>query len=129
MFKIHRWGDKDVDWEGIGAAADFIGQYIAKWGRINVLQTKEKWGTVRVYINWGWSCFHAIIFPFHHYIKPWWPAKIDFWLSGKIIFILYRLSDPYRKFIYNRAYKLAVKKWPHLKQEIIIAADWPEFLT
>ena len=32
------------------------------------------------------------------------------------------------RFLYRRAYKLALKRWPHLRSEILEGADWPEYL-
>jgi hypothetical protein len=38
---MHNWGDDGVDWNGINDAANFIGNSLLFWGRINVSQYKE----------------------------------------------------------------------------------------
>jgi hypothetical protein len=50
---MHRWGDANVDWQGINNAAEFIAIQLRRWGRIHVLDAKEKWGTVRVYVEFS----------------------------------------------------------------------------
>jgi hypothetical protein len=87
---MHNWSDKSVDWEGIGSAADEIGHFISRWGRITVSQTKEKWGMSCVY------CY----------------GPVNFW----------------QRFIYRLAYKLAIRKRPHLREELLNGADWDEYL-
>ena len=37
-------------------------------------------------------------------------------------------SNIYDRFIYKMAYRTAINKRPHLKEEILEGADWPEFL-
>ena len=32
------------------------------------------------------------------------------------------------RFLYRRAYKLALRRWPHLRCELLEGADWPEYL-
>jgi len=88
---MHRWEDEGVDWEGIEAAADYIGRYCEFWSGIKVAQTKEKWGMACVYLQYG---------------------PINKW----------------QELVYRRAYKNAIEKWPHLKEEILKGADWDEFL-
>lgn len=87
---MHFWGDPNVDWRGIGEAAHYIGEFIERWGRMTVLQTKEKWGM---------SCVYC------HGPRNWW-----------------------QRFIYRLAYRIAIRKWPHLRQEILNGADWDETL-
>lgn len=127
---MHNWGDEKVDWTGIGDAAFEIGQFIARWGRIGVLQTKEKFGTARVYCSFGFDCFHGIIWPFKHWIHSWWPYRFDLWLTWQIrkITPLVRLIDRYQCWIYRLAYKRAIKKRPHLKEEILYGADQSQLL-
>ena len=45
---MHRWGDPEVDWDGIDGAAAFIAERLRSKG-IHVTDCKEKYGTVRVY--------------------------------------------------------------------------------
>ncbi len=126
----HIWGEEGVDWAGIDAAASYIGRYLRKWGRVSVTQTKEKFGTARVYCSFGWYQLHSITHP--GYVRsryPKWLWEIDCLYIAKI---LPRLTDwavgPYHKWLYRRAYKLALRKWPHLAAEILMGADWTELL-
>ena len=129
---MHHWGDKDSQGRDIcyrvEDAADYIGSFLAKWGRINVLQAKEKFGTVRIYSSWGWSCFHGIIWPSHCWIHKWWPYSLDLWLSGWLLPIFVWLTEWYRRYIYRLAYKKALKKWPDIRHEILSSVDYEEIM-
>jgi len=35
---------------------------------------------------------------------------------------------PYQKFIYRRAYKKAIEKYPAIRENILCAADYPNLL-
>ena len=37
-------------------------------------------------------------------------------------------SNRWQAFVYRQAYKNAIKRWPHLKREILDSADWWEYL-
>jgi len=126
---MHAWGDEDVDWRGINEAARYIGQGLAKWGRISVRQYKEKWGTVRVYCGLGWFNFHSITHPGYVYNRyPKWLSKIDYAIGVPIMKVLNGLVVPIQKRIYRKIYANAVAKWPHLSKEILCAADYHELL-
>ena len=79
-----------MDWQGIGDAAEFIHMRLENHFEHWVQQSKEKWGTVRVYCY----CPH----------------------------------DPEAEKVYRQAYADAIAKWPHLREEILVDADWPEYL-
>lgn len=128
---MHDWSDKEVDWEGINDAADFIGDWLRKWGRVPVRQTKEKFGTVRVYCGLGWDTFHDIFYPGHCYFRwPMWGVSLDIFLCHRLHFsrILFELSYPIHRRLYRWRYKKAVQKWPHLRDEILCCADFSEEL-
>ena len=125
---MHDWSEKDVDWQGIDNAAYYIGCFITRWGRIGVMQTKEKFGTVRVYCHLGFSCFHGLIWPWHHWIHTWWPYKLDLTISRLIDRCVNYVLLPWQRLVYRQAYKNAIKKWPHLKEEILNCADFSEEL-
>lgn len=124
----HNWGEEGIDWRGIEDAADEIGVFLAKWGRISVHQTKEKFGTVRVYCSFGWDCFHGIIWPRHMWIHKWWPYYFDLLIAKVTLPILSRVAFPYQRWIYRKAYSNAVKKYPHLREEIFSCVDFGELL-
>lgn len=125
---MHAWGDEDVDWNGINDAARYIYNYL-KWWRVPVRDCKEKFGTVRVYtgLSWerGWLLQHLFYPNYVYYQFPKWVRKLDYmfpthWLNIVIV--------PFYKWLYKRAYGNALKKWPHLRMEILSAADYHELL-
>lgn len=123
------WGTPGIDFKGIEEAASWIGSHLVRWGRVNVTQTKEKYGTARVYLYFGWHQFHSITHPryvFNQY--PKWLWNLDCTVGSKLIGLMNPIIIPYQQFLYKRAYKLAIKKWPHLRLEILNGADYPELL-
>lgn len=126
---MHTWGEEGVDWEGIGEAARFIAEYLLRWGRVNVRDWKEKFGTVRVYCSLGWCQIHSITHPRYLYSQyPGWLWKLDVYHGYKITRLVNWFIVPYHKWLYRRAYRLAVEKWPHLTAEILNGADYHELL-
>lgn len=127
---MHRWGDERVDWNRIYGAAQYIAKYCAKWGRISILDYKEKYGTSRVYVFFGiWSMLNLVT-PFAHYHHGWpkWLMRFDIWAMSRILPKLDFLVIPYQQKIYTMAYGRALKKYPHLSKEIISGADHPNLL-
>jgi hypothetical protein len=126
---MHRWGDEGVDWQGLSDAAKFIAVNLRRWGRISVMDYKEKFGTVRVYCSLGWYQFHCLVYPGYAYNQwPKWLWKLDCMYGSKVMSLLNYLIVPYHEWLYKEVYKLAVNKWPHLSEEITSAADYPELL-
>jgi len=121
----HLWGDEDVDWRGIDEAAEFIGEGLRKW-RVNVTQFKEKFGTVRVYCGLGISDLHQLTHP--GYCFRQWPVWAWKWVNcskgGRgAARLLNWFVLPLHKWVYRWYYVRAVKKWPHLREEILCVAD------
>jgi hypothetical protein len=109
--------------------ANEIGEPLRKWYRIHISQCKEKFGTVRVYCSFGWYLLHDVIYPGHHFNRfPPWLQAVDYRLLGPIVHQLSRITMPIQIAAYRRAYKLAVKKYPHYRTAILAHADWPEYL-
>jgi len=124
----HRWGDTDVDWDGVSLAARYIGTRLRRY-RIGVAQYKEKWGQVRVYCSLGWRQVHDITHPGHAYGRyPKWLWNLDCRLGYLIVWPLNWVVVPFHKWIYRQTYAKAVQKWPHLRDEILCAADFDELL-
>lgn len=120
---MHVWGDENVDWDGINEAALYIGTTLIRYGRVPVTDMKEKWGTVRVYLTFGWWTLYTVIRPNYMWVPKHlkWANKIPMhWLNFIIV--------PLQMKLYRIVYKRAIKKWPHLKEEIISDADYPELL-
>lgn len=126
---MHRWGDEGVDWTGINDAADYIGSYCRRWGRVGG-QTKEKYGTVRFYAHFGWLNLHTLVYPGYASCQfPKWLWKIDITCIGPILQCFFeQVFVRWQKAVYSRAYINACKKWPHLQEEILSDADYPEFI-
>lgn len=126
---MHSWGEEGVDWPGISDAAAFIAVYLRRWGRVDVRDYKEKFGTVRVYCSLGWHQLHSITHPGYCYSRyPQWLWKLDCYHGWKIARVLNVVVVPFHRWLYRRAYRLAVEKWPHLRKEILNGADWREIL-
>ena len=128
---VHYWGEENFDWPGISDAGEFIGEGLKKWGRVNVHQYKEKFGGVRVYCTFGLQSLEQLIRPGWCYAR--WPVWLRVltelgWVARKGLHVANIAVVPYHTWLYRRFYRLAVKKWPHLHDEIIEPADWHEFL-
>ena len=129
---MHNWGDEGVDWSGISDAAYYIGGFLRRYGRVQVTDMKEKYGSCRVYCHFGWMCLLNITHPGWLFYRPYprWLMKFDIWcLSGRrAFFYINHVIVPYQKWLYRLAYKKALKKWPHLEMEILDGADWQDLL-
>lgn len=128
---MHSWGDDFQYFEDVGRCADEIGAFCVRWGRIGVTCTKEKYGTVRVYCILGAHSLHALLFPryvFRHPTFPAWLYRLDYKLTGPAFRVLSRPVSWYQSKIYRLAYYRALKRYPHIKEEILTDADYPEYL-
>ena len=126
---MHSWGDwPDKNFRMVEDAAEYIGIGISRWGRIGVMQWKEKLGTVRVYCHFGWRSLYSIWHPQNCWVPEWWPYRFDLAVSHYIMPILNRVVVPIQVRIYRHFYQRAIAKWPSIKREIIYGADYPEFL-
>jgi hypothetical protein len=126
---MHRWGDEGVDWKGISDAANYIGKFLRRWGRVSVTQTKEKYGTARVYCAFGWYQIHSITHPGYVYSRyPRWLWRLDCYYGNYLTRPLNYLAVPFQKWLYRIAYQRALRKWPHLAGEILMGADFIELL-
>lgn len=125
----HFWGGNFPFFSEVGEAADEIGKFCRRWGRINVTQTKEKYGEARVYLNFGWYQLFSITHPGYCYSRyPKWLWTFDIFYISKVIRPLNRIVVPYQTFIYRLAYKRVIKKYPLIREEILGAADYSELL-
>jgi len=126
---MHSWGDGFAYFNDVENAASYIGDFLRKWGRVGVRQTKEKYGTVRVYCGLGWSQLHSITHPGHCFGRyPQWLWSLDCLYLSKVVRLLNFIVVPYHKWLYNKAYQNAIMIWPHIKEEILVDADWAEFI-
>lgn len=129
---MHNWGDEDFDWNGLYEAEHFIVK-ILSLARIGA-HAKEKYGTLRLTPYFFSGSLHSILYPGYVYCQYKflrdlrWKADVYFWpdffyYTG-VTWIIFHLQKP----VYILAYYLAVKKWPHLKNEICVHSDYPEWL-
>ena len=118
---MHSWGDGFKYFGDVSRAADEIGDFCRKWGRINVAQTKEKYGTARVYCTLGLTDLHGLLYPGYAYVRG------PYWLMTLPIF-RYLPTRWWQRRVYRLAYARALKKYPHIREEILDCADWPEYL-
>lgn len=128
---MHHFGDKDVDWNGIDDAAIYICDFCAFWGRFGG-QAKEKFGTVRFYANFGCYSLISITHPRYHFKHSIWQpyVKFDNAFGESIVRFsgLRLLLNWWQPKVYRLAYKKALQKWPHLRDEILCCADYNELL-
>lgn len=126
---MHSYGDwPDERFNEVDDAGYYIGRWLRTWVRLPVTQIKEKFGTVRVYCGFGWSTLYSIWRPSHCWVSPYWPYKLDLWLSYDTPFLkwLNFIVVPIQQRAYAWRYKKAVQKWPHLYNEIVSCADHGE---
>lgn len=127
---MHNWGDdsKNIDWKGIGEAANYLGENLTRWGRMSA-HTKEKFGTVRCYVTFGWHQLFSITHPGYCYSRyPNWLWHLDCQYISRIMWLVNWFVVPYQKLLYTYFYGRALKKWPHLRSELLQGADCNELL-
>lgn len=127
---FHIWGQKDFDWKGLDGAVNYVESYSRRWGRIGG-SAKEKFGCLRFYAVFGGLSLHTLFYPEYYYSKfPKWLWNLDVLYVGPFLDKL--LGKPFvlwQKFIYNRAYQGALKRWPHIRPEILNDADYLEWIV
>ncbi len=126
---MHGWNDEEVDWKGIDDAYNIIGDTCRRYARLGG-QVKEKFGTIRFYAQFGNLSLHGLIYPGYHYIRfPDWLYKLDTKvISPCLRFFLERIFRWWQAKVYNYAYQKALKKYPHLYEEITCCADYIELI-
>lgn len=126
---MHDWSETDFDWNGLNCAIEYIAHNLVRWGRVGVRQYKEKYGTARIYCSLGWTQLFCITHPGYVYSRyPKWLWSLDVMHLTKLFPYINKIVIPYHSWLYRFLYKQAVKKWPHLHDEILCAADYPELL-
>lgn len=112
-----------------GNAAWFIHRYLVRYGRISVRQSKEKFGTARVYCSLGYWGFYNLLNTGHIWVHwPKWLYALDLKYGRFVMQVLNKLIVPYHKFIYRRAYKKAIELYPSIRKNILHTADFPDLL-
>jgi hypothetical protein len=127
---MHQWGDEDFDWNGLNDAIFYMHKRMKTYARIGV-HSKEKYG--RAVLN----CYfvdtpHSLIWPgyvYNQYPYKWmWNLDVDY--GYKLLYYtgIWYIVSKWQKFIFVDTYRRAVKKWPHLKDEILCDAHPMEWL-
>lgn len=97
--------------------------------RIQVMDAKEKWGTVRIYCNFGWYTLHDVVYPGYHFNQfPRWLQVLDYKILSTFVQHASKLAEPYQRRVYRQAYRNAIRKHPYYRTAILGYADWPELL-
>jgi hypothetical protein len=127
---VHYYGDDSFDWEGLDWCINYLDKNLRRFGRINVRQAKEKYGSARIYCSLGWDSLLNITHPGYCHYRPYpkWLRILDIFYLSKVIPYLNYIVLPYHKFLYRKLYKDCVIKYPHLKHEILDYADYHELL-
>lgn len=137
---MHSWGSDFKYFADVENAAYEIGKFCKQWGKIQVRQTKEKFGTARIYCSFGCKNLHSFFYPGYVWMGyPRWLYKlleklfpnlrIHYRIMGFPLFVwTYPVLIPWQKFIYRLAYKRALKKYPHIRHEILAVADYWELV-
>lgn len=126
----HDWSDKTFPWQELSASIEIIRHISFKYGRIGG-DIKEKFGCVRFYARFFDGTIHSLLYPGSVFIRyPRLYRFVDYPIIRRI-FLFTRLASLifwWQKKIYNIAYQKAIAKYPHLRNEILVDADYPEFI-
>lgn len=120
----HYWGRwTDEGFRDVGQAAYEIAEFCRRWGRFTG-QEKEKFGQVRfyAYIDGELDIWALLVGGYYYYKGPKWFWPINGFIA-KHVKIPFELLYRYRVFIYKLAYKRALKRYPHIHNEIISGMD------
>lgn len=127
---MHDWSDESFDWKSLNEALELM-EGILRFYRVPFRDIKEKYGTARIYTGLGWTSLHSIVYPGYVYSQfPDWLWGFDVYHGYNILkytgitYLSYKLHC----WAYRRAYAKAVKKFPHIREEILCCADYEELL-
>lgn len=145
----HYWGDEDFDWNALNHCVHLYDHVLKKYGRMCVY-TKEKYGTMRLeYLGMGWDGIYGFLNP-GHLIFRWksvrisrtriigdmaFESKVDLlYVFNEVTANLARytgiswLIQKYQMFLFNMLTLYCVKKYPHIKDEIMDEYEFNTFL-
>lgn len=102
---MHCWGDEWFNKYGndLYKAQNFIWDYVKRWSRCNLI-SKEKYGTIR----------YECLFP--PYSRMYLNTRLQRWWVNESW--LHRKWARFGWYVCARAIKKAIKKWPHLEEEL-----------
>ena len=100
------------------------------WGRIGV-NSKEKFGTARIYVTFWDGSLHGLIYPGHVRCRfPKWLWSLDIKFISRFCHWtrITKLVNWYQSKIYSMAYSKGIKAFPKVKVELVVAADFDELI-
>jgi len=127
---MHDWSEDSFDWKMLDDGIDMISSFMRFWGRIGV-NSKEKFGTARVYVMFWDGTLHGMLYPGYHFSQfPKWLWSFDLNWIGPFFrkTRLQKLFCWYQSKIYSMAYSRAIKKFPKVKVELVVACDIDELI-
>lgn len=127
---MHLWGDEDFDWEMLDESIEMVDSFMRFWGRIGV-QSKEKFGTARIYTTFWDGSLHGLVYPSAHFSRfPKWLWAFDLKYLAPLVryFKLQELVNWYQSKIYGLAYSRAIKAFPKVKIELVVGCDHEELI-
>lgn len=127
MNESHNWGDSWPFWNDLDKCIDFVWWFSTKIGRFGG-QTKEKFGSLRFYVMFHYQ-LHDLFYPGHYYIR-WgkFGQFLDSIYTKPFFNPIRRLICVYQEQIYKLIYWIAVRRWPHIMDEIVNSCDYDELL-
>lgn len=112
----------------LNEATYYLQKYLVKWGRIGAY-TKVKWGRIDASCFFGIRQFHSLTHPGYAYSQyPKWLWHLDCTYSGYILFPFESWVIAYQSWIYRRAYRNILAKWPHLRAALLAGTDQSKIL-
>jgi len=135
----HVWGETDFDWDSLHKACGELHDNAHRYGRLGIA-TKEKWGCLRA-STWFWDgSLHSLIWPGYVYTQ-WsrhfpksiadclWSADVYFWPKLTRYSGVLWLARKWQRLVYGWAYRRVVAKYPHIADEILHDAEYPELIS
>lgn len=125
----HVWNDGWEYWKDLGDAIHFCKKHWRAWGRIGIAFSKEKWGVFNhnCQFYWGSWPIHELVKPGYTYYQwPKWLMLIEMeYLSKAVKYIGMRwLVQQWQKLVYNVVLWRALRKWSHIRDELLCDADY-----
>ena len=115
----HFWGEENFDWSSLQKAVNHYWFWMYHFAGM-CLYTKEKYGTLRLENFWLGKVYLTI------YIKPYSFSNI----LCKTINTIFpqKVIAQYQLLVFNIATLIAIKKWPHIKNEIMDDIYFDDYL-
>jgi hypothetical protein len=118
------------DYKSLNKAMNDLDFYCRRIGRVGGT-LKEKYGSIRFYVDFGPLSLHNLIYPGYHY-RQFGPKlyRIDERLETVFKYTgLNTLFVLWQKFWYKAGYRIALRRYPHIRLEIAASADYPELFA